>query len=284
MKTIITQTINGHEIIKGFSDPVIEPIETLKKVTSLLSQSAEILAAKNKIKEVEARNKNINQTMKIIKGLYFVKDNPKSSDVDVKNAAAKIIIEKDKLEVEYDKRISLMAELKELQKNVATKRKEIFKSNVIYFDTKPSEKIIEDSEYLELFENFDNCPDNYLLKRNGVEIVDLRGVKYYINDGAWIEKLIEKIGVELESSGKLFEDLTDEEKKEIADEIEVKRVLSLSAADKMLEKESIIELLAVQGATMRSKLEIQGSTAATALKNSKTWYDSEVLKIEAKYK
>ena len=284
MKTIITKEIEKHKIIIGFGEAVIEPVETEKKVKGLIEKTVEVKAFNNKIKEIEIRNKAINSSMLMIRGAQKTIDNPNASDVDKVQANEVLKNEKENLKNSYDKRIGLQSELKSLHNDRMKKRKDIFFDNRIYFETKKGEECIPDAEYLELYEKFQNRSENYLLKRDGTEIADFRNVEYFKRvNGTWTKTTVEKIGIVIESGGLEFMDLTEEQRQEISIQFENDRIKNLGKVEKATEKNNIIEGLAGQAVMMRSKLEIQGTAAATALKDSKAWYDNEVAAVNAKY-
>ena len=289
MKTIITEIIKDdknkeHEVIKGFSDPVIEPVETGKNTTDLIKSTPEMKAHNNKIQEIETRNKNITQTKNLLKAAVNKKFNPKSSDVDKKEADDIIKNEAAKLKVEEGKKDELLADLQGINNNILKKRKELYLGNLIYFDPAPGEEIITVEKYNEYMGLSENLESGQALCKNCDIIQDRRGVEYWLNgDNGWEKIKIEHINVEITDGAILPVDLTPENIAEITDEAEVRRIAGLSVDDKDTEKQLVIDGVATQAAAMRSKLEIQGSTAGDALTASQDWYNEEVGKIDAKY-
>lgn len=91
------------------------------------------------------------------------------------------------------------------------------------------------------------------------------------------------IGEPVDSMSIWQEDLADADRQEIATQDEADRIAGLNGGEKNDELAAVKDSLAAQAAIMRSKLEIQGSTAAKALKDSKEWYDAEASKADAKY-
>ncbi len=97
MKTALTREINGKTIIIGFSDPVIDPVETIKAIDKLYKKE------KSKIKRKELIKENaIYFTPK--KGEYIISDNDYKKLIETKvNDYQKIsikILNNNKIEIE----------------------------------------------------------------------------------------------------------------------------------------------------------------------------------------
>jgi len=138
----------------------------------------------------------------------------------------------------------------------------------------------------ELMQKWMSKTENEQITINGEVVEDFRGKQYFYKaDGSWVEsEIISDLGItkntvvadEYQDQAIEKADLTPEQLEEI-------RVQGLSAEEKTAEKENAIDQAATQAATMRSKLEIQGATAAKAKADAQAWYQEQLIIIEAKY-
>ncbi|HUX59721.1 MAG TPA: hypothetical protein VMV32_00300, partial [Ignavibacteriaceae bacterium] len=137
MKTALTKEINGKTIIIGFSDPVIDPVETEKKILVLkvLDESDETRKLKAKIKEIGDRQRMGVQAMKEHARLKFAGQFPQSE------------VKRKEGQSHFSKVEVLMAENKPLIESFKNKKKELVKENAIYFQPKPGEVFIEDEQH-----------------------------------------------------------------------------------------------------------------------------------------
>ena len=284
MKTIIIEKINEHEVIKGFSDPVIEPVETSKNVADILVDTPEVKAHANKLTEIEGRKDNIRKTRKIISTAWNKKNDPNSTEADKLSADESVRKISGNMKVEEEKLVKLIEDLRGINVTIQAKKKVIFSENLTYFEPATGEEIITDEKYNEYQGILANLTDHQKLCKDCSVIPDYRGVEYWLKDEGWTKNVIEKINIPLPGIAVLPVDLTPENIAEITTEAETRRITGLSAADKTAEKQLVIDGVATQAAAMRSKLEIQGTAAAGALKTSQDWYNAEVVVVEDKYK
>lgn len=274
MKTIITENIDGYEVIKAFSVPVIEPIETEKKTRSAIVETQEYKDVERKKQELNNRLKMAHQVNDSMRAMY--KKNPNC----VKDE--KYVLLLSEKTVHEGKAQELLKEIVALSKTAKDKYRELYIQSAEYFEPRGGETLVPAVKADALKKQADALGEWERLCVDGSVIIDKRGVKYWIKEtGTWIKKDIFKINVDIEPGGKMYSDLSEIEKQEIGDQLETERINALSPAEKTAEKNNIIDGLAGQAAMMKSKLEIQGDAAA--LKKSQDWYNTEVAKVETKY-
>jgi len=269
MKTALTKEINGKTIIIGFSDPVIDPVETEKKILALkvLDESDETRKLKAKIKEIGDRQRMGMQAMKEHARLKYVGQAAQSETKRIEAIG------------HYNKVDVLMAENKPLIESFKNKKKELVRENAVYFQPKPSEVFIEDEQHetltqIEIGEFAKLCIDGNVIPDYSEQTI------YQKVKDRWIIVNLD-FGESFPIGAILNRDLTDEQKVEISTQTESDRIIELSAIDKETEKNAAIDNAAIQAARMRSVLEIQSDR--DALTKAQEWYNEQLLIIEEKY-
>jgi hypothetical protein len=284
MKTVLKETIDGHEVVKNFGYLTIEPIETQKVVDPIIADSDEQKSIDAKKAEIGNR---INQMLQSRKAAIAANRiiSSKTSTAAEKEQALK---DYDKHNSDFKVHDAMITELQKdipaLSKKLAERKKQEIAKNAVYFDPGKNEEIIDPAEMVDLINKSGEIPAGCILCRDGSYIEDNRGKVHWVkSSGKWAKTTIGKLGDKL-PAGEIWEtDLDDAQKQEIADQLESERLIALSPTEKTAEKDSIIEGLALQAVTMRSKLEIQGTSESAALTQSQDWYNAEVALIETKY-
>lgn len=272
MRTILTRKIDGYDIIIGFGVPVINPIETRALVGPILFESGETRA-------IKAKNKEVNDIRKLAKSALD------SARVALQNGDNRKVEDFNSDYRRYNRNIAeKMEEFAPLKKAYEARRRELMITKAIYFEPKEGERVATDDAVADINKKLIALDKDQKLDSGGVIVPDFRGKTYHLkgSDG-WTVQKIESLGEVPEAGAVEASELTPDQQAEIADERIIKRIAGLSAAEKTAEKVGNIDSLATQAAFMRSKLEIQGATASKALADSKTWYESEVSKVELKY-
>lgn len=275
-QTILTEKLpdsqGGFTIVKGFDRPVIEPHETRKKVMIGIKTTDEWTAFENKRNEIHAEKRLAAQAF-----------------VNSKNAGkAGNRAECESFHVEFNTRtnnaLRLDGEMPPIKRAKDEKIKALTKSLAVYFEPRAGEKIIEPTEAFTLSEKVKTLTKNQVLLRDGTIKSDFVGVEYWKKaiDEKWSKNIISVVGKNIPSGGKLQKDLTGDEQIEISGQLNLERISKLSVANKDAEKLQVIDGLAGQAATMRSKLEIQNDSAA--LTKSQDWYNLELIKLDEVYK
>jgi len=255
MKTIITQMIDGYNIITGFDQPVIDP------------EATKVEAGKKDIteqaKKVEKKANEINAIYKVVNDLITqYEQHKKNGDI---NKAAKVDYEIQLKNIQIE---ILNDEMKVLLKEKKIADKKIWNESIVYFEPRQGEICITDELASELGKKIIDNP-GCKVDVDGNLIVNKIGVKY-IKDGKILK--VEKLGEE--PDGLLMSEVTP-------DQFEVMRIEAMTEQEKINEVNSIKKSLASQAANMRSTLEIQGDD--NALQKARNWYDVEVLNLKEKY-
>ena len=264
-KTIITQTIDGHQIITGVSEAQIDAERT------------------NPIAQKELEKTDI---YKQIEALKSEMSGYAKQAMQAFNNAKRAISESEKSKFvdEYKARSFQAKEIEEKIKPLVpvlqAEYKDLIVKHAVYFDSVNVNEFIVDNGDEILVKLNEAVSNNKKLTRDLKMIDDYRGKTFYKKvSGKWIEEKINVLG-QLPAEG-FKEELTDIENKEYAEQKEVERIKNLSVAEKEKELNQKIDSLLSQSITMRSSLEIQGD--AEALKKAQEWYEAEKIKVESIY-
>lgn len=274
-RTVLTEKLpdaqGGQTIVKGFDFPVIDPHRTREKVAVAIRQADESRAFSDKRKAIENECKMAGQS--------------RTSEIAAKKNNN--IADAEKHHSDYLRRFEnasdLMNEMLPLKRAYNQKLKSLRKSQAIFFTPRNGEEILENNEMATLSEKYRGLNKNQVLLRDGSVKSDFVGVEYWkkSTDGKWSKNMISQIGKNIPTGGKRKEDLTQEERAEISEQLNLERISKLSSGGKESEKLQVIDSLAGQAASMRSKLEIQNDSAA--LTKSQDWYNVEVAKLDEVY-
>lgn len=270
MKTILKQTIDGHEIITNVLDAggLIDPVATQKIVNIKMKDTDTYKAIEDVKKQIQTYVYQASQA----------KNNSKM---------AKTPNEKKKHWEDFKLRCGQIKELEEQLKPLAVEiqqlNKEMIIEHAVYFTPGPGEEIIDDNKADEITALMvDATANNQLIKSDLTVVDDYRGKTYWkkLTDG-WKKQEILKLG-DVPKSGYIEDkNLTVEQKSEISEQLEKERIAALSSMEKEAEKLIVIAELKMQAVTMRSSLEIDGDP--DALEKAREWLNEEVAKVEIKY-
>lgn len=271
MKTIITKKIDGIKIIHGIGDAggLIDPEATRKIVDKKIKET-------QVWKDIHAIKKQMqvyaNQAMQAKKSYK----------------SAKSPEEQRKLSDEWKLRTGQMKELENDLKPLAVELKKAFsefmETEAVYFEN-GTDQVITDAEADSIRAVMvEATREGKLVDENLNKVVNNKGKIFWKKDGSdWIKTEIKKIGIDAPKGAIEENNLTDDQKKDIAEWKEKKRILELTSAQKIFEKESAIEAAASQADDMRGKLTIQGTSEKDALSQAQAWYSDRVSEIEKKY-
>jgi hypothetical protein len=270
-QTIITQEIDGIDVIKGFGKLAIEPIETRKVAAVAIQDTDEFKAVKEK---QDARNESAR----------------KAGEEHAKMKAAKNKTDKDKAwracETHRNMVSAFESEIKELLPALKKKEQQVRAENAVYFHPKRGEIAKTDAEIQALRDVLESVQGSGFVDIDGNILEDNRGSVVCTQVGAgpeqgWSINHITTIGVKIPANGILYGDLTADQKKEVDLQIEINQAVGMSDAEKAMAKESEIDKAANEATVMRSKLEIQG--ASDALEQSQAWYNDRVAELDLIY-
>ena len=130
--------------------------------------------------------------------------------------------------------------------------------------------------------------DEKTIIKNGkwINVKDYIGKQYFYKaDNEWIEsEIISELGITRDTVVvDKYQDQAIEKSELTGEQAEEIRFQGLTSDAKTKEKEMTIESALSQSIYMRSKLEIEGSSAEVALTESQTFYQAELEKIDLKY-
>lgn len=283
MKTVITNIIDGKNVIVGFGDPVIDPKATQPVVEPLLNALDEVTEIKNILVQMEGKNAVIRKALANLK-------NPEM--INIPSIVAENIKAKEDAEI-YNR--AKEQDLTALWHGVRQKKVELIQSEAVYLTPKAGEIITPEGPELDAMTALFAETKTDRTKKLSCEIVDnvvvnpalipdLRGKTYHIdNAGTWEKVDIIALGVEAPTGGILPDDLTPEQSQAIHEQSETLRIAALSAEEKTAEYDNRVASVVGQASAMRSGLEIQGVSEADALAQSQEFYNTEVAKLNLIY-
>ena len=252
MKTVLYAEIDGHEIISGFSEPVIEPVETAKIVNKALPETDEH-------KALEAKKAEYSEAIKA-----------RATAAKAQNKQA------------YEDALAAMnvrqKELRPLAEAYSEKIYALRREHAVYFETKSGEVVRPASEVEKLAKAIKDSPDGAFVKLDGSTVEDNRGAVFFRKVAKkWIRTRIVRLGDTVPGDAVLEAELTDTQH----GEVERDRVAGLPDADRVKEKDAAMKDAIKAAADTRSALEIQGD--ADALKKSQAQYKADVARIKGLY-
>jgi len=275
MQTVIFQEIDDYKIVKGFGELSPDRVETLKKIGGKIKKL-------ESNKRIETLSKKIDSLNGLIKAIHpaipWCENIPSLRALLAKKSESEI-----QQAINYiEERSGLLKELVEVKKKAKIERNKLFLKNAVYFDPTPYEIVKSDEEIKVLKEKFANLKENQKLSTDGNIISDFSGKQYWIKKDKW-ETMEYKMGEMKDRTAKTMGELTEIDRAEIADQLDLDRISGLSEDEKVAEKQEAIEALTIQAVNKKAGYEIQGDTSKDALKKSKDWFKAEKKKIDRKY-
>jgi len=272
MKTVITQNIDGYEIVTAFGEATVDGVATWSAIQDKV-------IALDELTQVNALKTKIQAQVDIAANMAQLAENATKSGLLVQ-AESYAAQQKSAL----SQADALGVDMPTLVEAFEAKRKELFEANAVYHILPSGESQITDAQYETMKTAFDNLTDNGQLLLAGGEVADYRGKSYWIKKSEkWESATISTLGVPIPSGGILTANLTSDEQLEIATQAEADRVSSLSDADKLA------EALAAQSSVKKSTVQdyqealISGEDATKALASSQEAYKTSLVAINAKY-
>lgn len=284
MKTIKLQNIDGYTVIKsvnpagGFIDP-----EETKKIVAVEIQKSETF---QQIEAIKLQMRDIAIAAKVAykaanQALFKARQvNPKAKSSAVADAQWS----------EYRAQMGKFREAQEALLPLAiTLKSEISAltlKHAVYFNLQPGEEYREDAEADAIAEAMAAAAEKNavlaIADKKLVEVADYRGRKFWKKKaGAWTGAEITALAVEPVAGAIEDSTLTDDQRTEIAAQLEAERISKMKAADRDAEKAAALDGIAAQANAMRGKLEIMGD--AEALSKSQAWYQEQSGKVVEKY-
>jgi len=273
-RTVITEMIDGHQVIKGFDRPCIDPVET-RKATEIAMETDPLMDQKEDlITQKEALFSQMAPLMEQLIEFY------RKGELNPPTPAAEQIQEDLSA---LDQQIGdLAVQINALIAQIEARYKVVKAENLVYFDPKPGEEIIAEEEFNTLKAAKEALGDNQAICRDQTVIPDFRGLKYWVKEiDDWNYGVISKIGIEPPGNYKKISDLTEQDKTEIAEQLEEERILNMTAEAREAEKENKLTMLLLHAnAKKEFECEAEDQPCIDAVQN---WYNTEKAAIEAKY-
>ncbi|HJX81807.1 MAG TPA: hypothetical protein VJ248_07235 [Candidatus Udaeobacter sp.] len=272
MKTIFHGNVDGYQIITGFADATPDPMATMAKIAPMLPGLPEQQA----VNEIQAKiNARRQEVIDKFTGMFghepFELRSPSEADWYSK---AKLACENDVQGIS-----SLLVEPVRLR-DAAVKK--LVEENTVYFQPGELEMLDKENKSAELIPLFLARTDREQLQIDGIIVPDFRGVRVFI-PGAWTDRVISKLGDKPDAHEIAEQDLTDENRAEIAAVKEAARLSKLTAEEKAAEVKMILDGLASQAAARKDEEIIKGESTDHALRNAQSWYREQEQKVKSKY-
>ncbi len=281
--------IDGLKVITGIDKKGIDHVETEKKIAPYLHESSEQKAIDARQNQIGVYLKNIEAVTSQEKQLLFVISTEKG--IPVKLITDKHITHsqreqfqkyKEKKDFNRAQIETLQQDLPMLNKKKEEKRLSLIIKHAVYFETPGGQVDLTEIQAHDFnkklcaaVEYFNQTQKRRLLLLTGEVVDDLRGkVAWNALEMVWKKRTIQYLTEKLETYEVLEDDLIDDQKKEIAEQLEAERVANLTTEQKEAEMAARIDALLSQSVVMRSKLEIQGD--AEALQKARDWYQEQV--------
>jgi hypothetical protein len=270
MKALNTTTIDNHTLIIGTgpAEDFIDPVATENKIIPILQKTDTKKQIDEKLKQISIYSGQIMQAKKARK--------KSTSEADIKK-------HDDEIKLRSEQIRDIQKDLMPLAEEIKNIRRDLIKSEAVYFSTPAGTSIISDAEAEEIENKLRQANENgKRLKADKTEIDDLRGKVFYKKTGSeWFKFAMLKIG-DVPPSGAILEaDLLDNQRAEITAQEEKKRIADMKSSDREAEKNIKIDSLISQAVNKRIEFEIQGDKDPA--KSAKAWYDAEVQKVEGIY-
>lgn len=291
MYTAFIKEIDGIRIVFGLDSEKLDPVKTSIKIKPIVENCNEYKAKQGRLSRISALNiandSLMKQGKKIINRVAIAKN---VMPADLKNEdftsgeTNSLNGYNTKIKMNNDEIKAITEELKVCEENLKNKIIEIQKTNGVYFDvTNEYENRITDSVYADYSKKLEQINGKKMfLCEDGSIIIDNRNKTFYgVVDNKWIKKEIKLLSEKVDSSFKLYEDLSIEEKEEINIQFEKERLLNLTIEEKEAEKNSLISQAVTKAGIMRNELEIVGDPEA--LTKAQEYYNTEKLRIEKLY-
>lgn len=270
MKTVFHATIDGHEIVLGFGDPHIAPVETFAIVEPLLREIPAWKALAAALAEI--------QRLRVAQSRLKVPANA-SPQHTWTPAQQQAVREWNELAVAVT---AIELRLPELVSAFEEAKRAMVIEHAVYFHPREGEDIITEEQHAELSGAWAELRDGFALKLDGTLVPDLRGRTYWrCAKGVWERQDITALGREPVADSIAEAKLTGEQRQEIAEQADAERVAMLTPEERESERDAALWVAIAQAGQMRSELEIAGD--AKALAKSQAWYAEEAARIAEKY-
>lgn len=267
MNTVITRKIDGFDIVAGFGELSIEPVETAKVVSAEIKKTDEFKLCADKKDKISAAMRAAHDSLQKVK-------------------AAKGDAEKEKQYKDYliciEQANGYGKELAPLNVNLKNKIVELRKTHAIYFEPTAGEFKKTEAEILILRGLLKTTKGEALVAIDGNIVPDKRGVIYCQNiGGKWSVTKIVALGNSIPEGAIIYADLDAGQKKEVDFQLEINSAQAMTAVERLAMKGAEEEKALAAAANLRSRLEIKND--ADALVKSQEFYQARLQELEVVY-
>lgn len=267
MKTVLHGTIDGLEIVLGFSEALADPVKTFAVIGPKLQGLDEFI----QLSEIRSRLAAVNASRSNFLTLAAAAASAgQASKAEVYNAHARA--EAAQIPVLED-------EFAPLHKAFETAQDKLFEENAVYFTPQAGEDMIADADFERLSSAFAGLRKNERLALSGEIVPDFRGLGYWKKSRAgWAVSTIAALGETVPAGAILDEELSDAQRAEIVVQLEKERIAGLSSEERA--QEFAEELAAVRREAALRKTEAELDDEAF---DARAWYQAEREKLEKAY-
>lgn len=253
MKTVIYANVDGYDTVLGFSDAIVDPMASAIIVGPLLASSDEAKTISNTNAQLDAINLRLGR--ETLPGAAY---------------SPALLAQAE----------TLGNSLTDLGKALDAKRASLMAEHSIYCTPHPGEAFCTEEQYA-AYQAAEK--PGYRVKLDGTAIVDNRNAVYWLKTkGTWTQTVITCLGVEIPDGAVLQSALTDDQRTEIATQMQTERVAALTDAQKLAEAQS------VQQSAKSKVVQVAGEVSAgiseqSALDAAKAEYQATLAEINEKY-
>ena len=269
MKTAMHGTVDGYEIILGFSEATVDPVATQNKCGELIKNIDEW-------KQIEAINAKIAETYQGARDDFLAMFGHSSNELASQAEANYFSAKMRAASVEADAFSDTIAPLYAV---LEKKKTAVLAENAVYFTPGELEDIISETDAADLSAKFSAATEREQVTLDGKIIADNRNITYWTKSGTWKSIVMSKLGDVIPAGSIEDAKLTDSQRAEIASEKMSARIAKLTADEKAAELKIVLESLANQAVAMDAKSAITGDE-----KTGAAWYAAHKAIAEAKYK
>jgi hypothetical protein len=254
------------KIITGFGECSVDPEATKAVVAGLLAKTPEYARAQSHQAKISAQRKIAGEAYALAEKAHNAGDKKNTAIHNASYLAALGAI------------AVLEDELRPLVEAYEAEFTRLYEENPVYFLCGPGQCCCENYETLKA--KFDALKEHERLTDEGEIIPDWRGTEHWYRaaKGKWVNGKIEFIGEELPDKFILPENLTEEQRKEIAAQEEAERIAAMSKDDRAKAKQAALDALADEADRLDRRNKIQRKAFDPV-----AWYEEKAAEIEAKY-
>jgi hypothetical protein len=261
------QSIDNYDVVMSIQEAVMDPAATAEAAKPLIEALPEIAQAKSIALKIIAQQKIVQDEN--ARALAKKEADP---NADISGEEARWNQAKANIRVEEQN-------LKPILEAIEAAKPGLYEKVAVYFPVQNGEKILSPAEELDLAEKWAALGEHEALTLAGEIIPDNRGREYHLKTaGVWAKAKIEHIGEALPEGAVLPDDLTTEQRTEIAGQEEAGRIAGLTAEQKAAEKQARLDAAADEADRLSRRAAIQGTVF-----NAADYYAEKQAEIEARY-